>query len=131
MQFVKFSITVTSPFVITADGDFSKELFAGDFTTSLPSKNIQMSTRRVSSKDNPKFGQLKGDQFGTEFQFFAPERAIHALCKNIATEILQHESFSPDLRILVDGSKNSSVIGLSGIGGAELAKTISQIVTNR
>jgi hypothetical protein len=53
-----------------------------------------------------------------------------AICHDIANEIFQHKSFSPKLRILVEGKNGSSIITLSSINVHELGEKIQDIVTS-
>ncbi|MGI0487132.1 hypothetical protein ACN4EK_16950 [Pantanalinema rosaneae CENA516] len=129
MKKTKFMIVLTAPLVITADGDHSKEAFAVGFSHLLKGKQIGLERKMISTKDNKKIKDLRGDILAIAFTFTIPVPLINSLCGDIANEIFQNDNFSPKLRILVEGSKDSSVISLSGIDSQELAETIQKIVT--
>jgi hypothetical protein len=130
MQNTIFAITVTSPFVDTASGFTDGELFDGEFSRSLESKNIGLVKTMISDQDNDKIKELRGDILAVEFKFSVSKSLINSLCEDIADHIFHHRSFSPKQRILVEGAKGSSVISLSGLSPKALGETIKQIVTN-
>ena len=129
MQSTKFTIILTTPLVITADGDFSKEAFAGDLSRLLETRQIGLERKMINVKDNEKIKDLRGDLLAVAFTFTTPVLLINSLCNDIANEIFQNEFCSPQLRILVEGTKDSSVISLSGINTQGLAEKIQEIVT--
>lgn len=129
MQSTKFTIILTAPLVITADGDFSKEVFSGDFPRLLQARQIGLEKEMISAKDNEKIKDLRGDLLAVAFTFTTPVSSINVLCDEIANEIFQNASFSPNSRILVEGRKDSSVIALSNINAQGLAERIRAIVT--
>lgn len=129
MQSIKFTIILTSPLVITADGDFSKEAFSGDFSRLLEDKQIELEKKMISTQDNERIKDLRGDLLAVKFAFATPVSLINSLCKDIANEIFQNDRFSPDLRILVEGINDSSVIALLNINAQDLAEKIQEIVT--
>jgi hypothetical protein len=60
----------------------------------------------ISTKDNEKIKELRGDLLAVMFNFVVPVFFVKSLCHDIANEIFQHKSFSPNLRILVEGESS-------------------------
>jgi hypothetical protein len=130
MQNTELSIILTMPFVDTAAGITDGEPFSGDsFRHLLEIRKVILERKMISTKDNGKVKELRGDLVAVMFNFVVPDFFIQSLCQDIANEIFQHKSFSPNLKILVESKNSSSIVPLLGINVQELTEKIQEIIT--
>ncbi|MCX7109001.1 MAG: hypothetical protein WCI11_07800 [Candidatus Methylumidiphilus sp.] len=117
----EFTITVTPPLGITADG--TKEVFDGGFPHKFH-KEIFVGPRKYKVDNQEK-------SFGHDsvaFTFRVQTAELKAICVDIASDIFRFHPFKSGLEILVQGDKHVSVIALSGIDVKQLSERIFDIV---
>jgi hypothetical protein len=131
MSDIEFSVLFAPPLVITADGNWEKEVFykKPPFSHKLKRERSSESARDIK----------RSQKFQTEewiaYTFIVPESALSVACEYIAKEIFNNENFplaaklKEAPKVLIENSNtNSTVIPLLENDIEKLAKKIQEIV---
>jgi hypothetical protein len=131
MSDIEFSILFTPPLVITADGDWEKEVF---YKEPPFSHKLKREWRSENARDAKRSQEFQTKEW-IAYTFKLPEATLSIACKYIAKEILNNENFSLATKLekaskilIEDSNNNSTVISLLKTDVEKLAENIQEIV---
>jgi hypothetical protein len=130
MSDIEFSILFTPPLVITADGDFKKEVFY----KKLPfSHKLKREWRSENARDEKRSQEFQTKEW-IAYTFTIPKVIIKKACEDIANEVFNNDNFLKAIerddssRVFVEGKYKATSISLIQINPHDFAEQIQKII---